>query len=75
MYHCIWLHLQKYKYTKIKNTCRLHLSDLSDLILTEEGQQLCPTQLFILAVTVLLCFIAKVTKMMKLKQVNDSDMN
>lgn len=48
---------------------------LNDLILTKESQQLCPTQLFILAVTMLFCFIAEVTKVMKLKQVNDSDMN
>lgn len=47
----------------------------NDLILTKEGQQLCPTQLLILAVTMLFCFIAKVTKVMKLKQVNDSDVN
>lgn len=48
---------------------------LNDLILTKEGQQLCPTQLLILAVTMLLRFVAKVTKVMKLEQVNDSDMN
>lgn len=48
---------------------------LNDLILTKEGQQLCPTQLLILAVTMLLRFVAKVTKVMKLEQVNDSDVN
>lgn len=45
------------------------------LILTEESQELCPAELLILAVAVLLRFIAEVSQVVQLEQVDHSNMD
>lgn len=43
--------------------------------LTEESQELCPAELLILAVAVLLRFIAEVSQVVQLEQVDHSNMD